>query len=78
MFLNSQGIKDTNLLECKYPTMCDKAGMAYTFPDIDAQDFPKTDDDLSIVMTFKEEWFKKFINAIASSSVQIVSVNVQR
>ena len=39
-------------------------------PDIEAQDFPTTEEDLGIVVAIEEDWFKKFHNAIASDSVQ--------
>ena len=70
MFLSAQGVTDANLLECRYASTYTKGGSTHAFPDIDDTKFPKSEEDLSIVMNFEESWFNKFHDAIASESVQ--------
>ena len=72
MFLNSQGVKDVNLIRCEYLPTYEKGGKSFLFPDIEADDFPRTEEDLGIIMTYQEKWFNEFHDAIASDSVQML------
>ena len=45
MFLNSQGVKDVKLIKCQYSPTYEKGGKS----NIEAEDFPKTEEDLGIM-----------------------------
>ena len=74
MFLNSQSVKDVNIVECKhgvkYPSEYEKGGQMVLFPDVEADGFPESEEDPNPVMAYEEEWFKDFHGAIASDSAQ--------